>query len=271
MKEHFLHYLGLNENEAKVYMAVLEIGYGIVDEIAKMGDVSRPTAYKILRELVDRGLIAEVAGKPIKFRALPPQQTIGKIFQKKMDELNELTEKLPALMEEFMPQAEKLYKTNTEVLNGKKEITIIKGMKTYIDAIGNLENRVEKSVKIMGKSCPFTKEEIQQVGIECSEVIPANSVQTLFLLESKLIKNPAFMELVEYSQKIGLPHTYKHIANVPIEMAIYDDFAAIVELEEGKKEPLVLMIQNKQMLSSFIITFDSLWKKAKSISLENLS
>jgi len=138
-------------------------------------------------------------------------------------------------------------------------------MKTYIDAIAHLENRVRKCRKIMGKSCPLTKEDVKQVRGECPGVPSAKSAKSQFLLDSKMLKDPVFMELVEYSNELGILYTYRHISKVPIEMVIYDDFAAMVELEEDIKEPLVLLIQNRQMISSFIITFDSLWDRAKPV------
>src|SRR3989344_680504 len=50
--------IGLSDKEAKVYLAVLELGQGTVQEIAKKAFISRPTTHLILEQLGKLGLIS---------------------------------------------------------------------------------------------------------------------------------------------------------------------------------------------------------------------
>ncbi len=52
--------VGLNEKEAKVYLAVLELGRGAVQEIALRSSIKRSTAYVILEGLIKSGLCGTV-------------------------------------------------------------------------------------------------------------------------------------------------------------------------------------------------------------------
>jgi sugar-specific transcriptional regulator TrmB len=55
--------LGLSEKEAKVYLALLQLGPSTPYSIAKKAELKRPTAYVIAEELVEKGLIVHVPGE----------------------------------------------------------------------------------------------------------------------------------------------------------------------------------------------------------------
>src|SRR3989338_2411851 len=53
---------GLSENEAKIYLALLELGKGTVSEITRKANLNRTTGYDVLDGLVAKNL-ASVSGK----------------------------------------------------------------------------------------------------------------------------------------------------------------------------------------------------------------
>ncbi|OGM92595.1 hypothetical protein A2333_01750 [Candidatus Wolfebacteria bacterium RIFOXYB2_FULL_49_7] len=55
-----LQKIGLNEKEAKVYLASLELGEANIQRIAKKAGIKRTTAYDILASLKEKGLISTV-------------------------------------------------------------------------------------------------------------------------------------------------------------------------------------------------------------------
>lgn len=55
--------LGLSEKEAKIYLALLQLGPATPYQIAKKAEIKRPTAYVIAEELVEKGLIVHVPGE----------------------------------------------------------------------------------------------------------------------------------------------------------------------------------------------------------------
>lgn len=58
-----LQNLGLSEKEAKIYIALLQLGPATPYQIAKKAELKRPTAYVIAEELVEKGLIVHVPGE----------------------------------------------------------------------------------------------------------------------------------------------------------------------------------------------------------------
>ena len=53
-----LKHIGLSENEAKVYLAMLELGPSPVLEIAAKAGINRPTAYAQIESLKKMGLVS---------------------------------------------------------------------------------------------------------------------------------------------------------------------------------------------------------------------
>lgn len=69
--------LGLSEKEAKIYLALLQLGPSTPYQIAKKAGLKRPTAYVIAEELVEKGLIVHVPGEtPKKYIARTPDTFI---------------------------------------------------------------------------------------------------------------------------------------------------------------------------------------------------
>lgn len=55
--------LGLSEKEAKIYLALLQLGPATPYQIANKAGIKRPTSYVITEELVEKGLIVHVPGE----------------------------------------------------------------------------------------------------------------------------------------------------------------------------------------------------------------
>jgi sugar-specific transcriptional regulator TrmB len=89
-----LRKLGLKEKEAGVYLAALELGFTSVQNIAKKAEISRPTAYEIIKSLIRRGLIKEirrkgaVKGERAFFAAESPDNLLGllRVQKKELEE-----------------------------------------------------------------------------------------------------------------------------------------------------------------------------------------
>ncbi len=100
-----LQNLGLSENEAKVYLAMLELGPSTMLQIAAKADVNRPTAYVQIERLKKLGLVStQTKGKKQFFIAENPDQLVSVIEEeaKRTEEKKvELTKILPDLASLF--------------------------------------------------------------------------------------------------------------------------------------------------------------------------
>lgn len=95
--------LGLSEKEAKVYVALLELGKASAQAIARRASIVRPTAYVILESLARKGLASKATGSDAKkmlFQAEPPER-LGQYLEQQQREAEDrqrhLLDLLPGL------------------------------------------------------------------------------------------------------------------------------------------------------------------------------
>ncbi|MCB0346941.1 MAG: hypothetical protein KDD66_17615, partial [Bdellovibrionales bacterium] len=95
--------LGLNENEAAVYMASLSTGSSTVMNIAKAAGVKRTTAYTVIESLMSKGLMRiDVKGFKRRFTAEAP------------DKLSSILAERQALFSRILPELTALHKLQGE-------------------------------------------------------------------------------------------------------------------------------------------------------------
>ncbi|MDD5068326.1 MAG: helix-turn-helix domain-containing protein [Candidatus Pacebacteria bacterium] len=89
-----LQTLGLNEKQAKVYMATLALGTSSVKNISTKCELKRPTVYVYLEEMLKSGFIHKITiGKKEYYQALSPKAVENKLeenvssFKKQIHEL----------------------------------------------------------------------------------------------------------------------------------------------------------------------------------------
>lgn len=111
MFENDLKQLGLSDKEAKVYLAVLELGPSTAIQIAQKAEINRPTSYVQIERLMKRGLMSSQArGKKTYFAAESPER-LQELVRKNQLEIAEqskrLTEILPELQDLFASAQER--------------------------------------------------------------------------------------------------------------------------------------------------------------------
>lgn len=87
--------LGLDEDESKVYLAVLELGGSYVSSIAKKARVHRVVCYKVLDDLARKGLVSAFTKNNIKHYAVTSPEIL---VQKQEERLKKAQDLLPELL-----------------------------------------------------------------------------------------------------------------------------------------------------------------------------
>lgn len=94
--------IGLSDNEARVYMAMLELGSASVMEISQKAGINRPTAYVQIESLKEFGLVStQTKGKKQLFIAESPDQ-LEFVLDKKLDEIKQKKEEFQRTIPELL-------------------------------------------------------------------------------------------------------------------------------------------------------------------------
>lgn len=89
-----LQKIGLNEKEAKVYLAALELGPSPVSDIALKAKINRVTTYDILEKLGHKGFVSNYTRKKIKYFSPTDPEIMVKEIKRRTEDL---TKALPDL------------------------------------------------------------------------------------------------------------------------------------------------------------------------------
>lgn len=111
--------LGLSLEEAKVYIAILELGGGYVSTIAKKSGVNRVACYHTLGKLVNRGIINSLEKNNVKYFAV---ENVKVIVDKQKELLKKAEKLLPELGALINKSAYRPKMQYYEGLNGIKNI-----------------------------------------------------------------------------------------------------------------------------------------------------
>jgi sugar-specific transcriptional regulator TrmB len=234
--EKSLEYLGLGEKEAKVYLALLQLGSGSVPKISTKANVKRPTTYLILEELRKKGLVTLVP-KPNKtiYTAQSPRQLLEE--QEEREEI--IREKMPELLAMFNSQKE------------KPKISFYEGEENIVE----LYNKIfeEKEVDIFGSIGALSEEAEKQLERNIALVKKNNTrVRELLEADQKSIRFQSRINSEMIRIKIA-PEQYKF----PTDNLIFGNKIAIFSY---KDTPQAVVIESSDVVATYKSVFEILWK-----------
>lgn len=232
-----LEQLGLNRNEAKIYLVLLELKKSQAGELSKRAQINRTTTYDVLERLIEKGLVTHVIESNRKiFKPTSPKRILINIKEKEK------------IAEEVIPSLYKIFshskkKEESNVYTGKK------GIKSILDDILNYKEYVAfgssgEFLKIMQHDFIIFQKKKKDLKIK-SRIIQSDSAK-----KNKELKKFAYASFKYIPDEFSAPNT----------SIIYGDKLAIIVWAET---PFATVISSKQVANSFRKYFELMWKQAK--------
>jgi HTH-type transcriptional regulator, sugar sensing transcriptional regulator len=263
--------LGLNNYEAKVYLALLEREYLTVNDIAKISHVPQARIYDVLESLMGNGMAILRPGKIKRYHAVEPE-----VFKEK------LIEQLEAKLVEQKQTIEKTILTFKKKFEVRAENPIYDGTSlNYIEIIKDtaaLRKRIIELVKNCKKEILFF---IKPPFITRPKAIQYDPSQNKpFQVEVKapvrtLIEIPTKKEEIElWANRMSISaedaKNTRAIKELPMKMAIYDERIVLLHL----KDPIIpdssyttQIINQPEFARTMKLAFESLWEQAEDSSI----
>jgi sugar-specific transcriptional regulator TrmB len=85
---------GLTVNEAKVYLALLQLNRANARTIAKLSNLPRQEIYRVLPRLEKLGMVEVIIDKPTKFLAISPEEVLSELIRRQQEILTKQISKL---------------------------------------------------------------------------------------------------------------------------------------------------------------------------------
>lgn len=232
--------MGLNEKEASVYLALLELGTATVHLIASKAGIKRPTTYLILDQLQQKGIVSVVPRtKKVLFTAESPEKLLGDLHKKQ--EL--LKGSMPNLLALFNARKEK---PQVQMFEGVEGVKLI--YQKILDSNG---------VLLFGTSREIAKLDNPWLNAFMSKVKEKNLPVKDILSQE--------MEDIDYAKNINRGSTYeiKFLSKevvVPADSAIFDDTIVMFSFR-----PLVfaVTVTSKDICQIMRLMYGMAWRSAE--------
>jgi sugar-specific transcriptional regulator TrmB len=253
-----LNNLGLHPNEAKVYLALLELGQGTVSDISKTAQLNRTTGYDVLERLSLYGLASRTTqgSKKTMYIAEPPHRLKQYLENKKHQ-----AERRLADVGDLLPDLQNLYKKEN-----KPVIKFFEGR----EGIKNiyLHTLEAKSVIYSILDLSVYLPEFDQFGKEyIRERSKLNVKEKALVLKNEKgleFYNTTYRNNKDYQKCTEYRWLEKEFPFIPAaEVNIYDDVVMGVLVKPG--ENTAFEIKNSSFANSLKIIFDMAWDQAKQL------
>ncbi|MFH1439484.1 MAG: helix-turn-helix domain-containing protein [Candidatus Woesearchaeota archaeon] len=239
MYEPILEDLGFSKNEAKAYLALLELGSATAGQVAEKSKVHRTNIYDALERMLERGVVSYTMVSNVKyFQATPPQN----LFRLLKEKEERLTTVLPELL------------LKLQMSENKSEAHIFQGTKAFMDILHNFLNYndpilcygVPKEAPVMLKTqIPHFHKKRLPLKIPMKHIYNHDASERI-----------SFLKSMKYTDAKCLPQKFD--SNVSTNICGDE-----VVISVWTKVPLIIQIKNKTLAESYKNYFNILWEAAK--------
>ena len=232
---------GLDPKEARVYLALLMLGKGTVQEIAQKSPLKRTTIYPILEKLKGRNLIIESKQhKKTYFIPEEPAQLLEKM-KMRVDRFTNSLKLFNDVRNKSFPKPEILFLNGSEGFKRIWQMLFKSGTKEYLILTDPREmlSFVQKGY-ITGK---IIKEKLK-LGIRSRQLIAFSEYAKEIIAKDKSENRVSKM----------LPHIYK----LPFTTIIFGDRVALIS---PSFEDVILIIESETFAKTQKSIFELLWEK----------
>lgn len=237
---------GLNEYEARAYLALTIHGPVTASAISSYTGVASSKIYEILNSMQAKMLIEMFSSKPKKYRAIDPDYILKKIIEERRKSLEALKEKTESFLSKIKPPD-----------NGFHEMLIGRGKETFLHKATEILRRTKSfgySTTFSFSRCCELEEELKKAvkrGVKI-KMLGTGSVDDKFILAK-----------AKWYEKNGAEVRVLPLDTHPV-LGLRDDEEACIRVDNGP-EPEFIWSNNPALISVVKCYFDNLWERARTL------
>ncbi|MEI7621611.1 MAG: helix-turn-helix domain-containing protein [Candidatus Moraniibacteriota bacterium] len=236
--------IGLKNKDAKIYLALLELGNASASQIAKVAKIKRPTTYLILEELKKNGFVSQSAGnKTKKYQAISPEI----ILAKKKTDLKNFAEMIPFLQtlqnKSGMRPKISYFTDNEGILNVYEDLNYAKEA-FYISSYQKINEHFGH------KLAQWTKNyEKNFYKVDAKHLVPNTEAEL-----------PFAQQFAKAGQKVRLLPKEKRFDT---DLVLTENKLSISSLTD--EQPFLVLIESKQLADSLRPIFEIIWEASQEL------
>ncbi|OGG83084.1 hypothetical protein A3I46_01790 [Candidatus Kaiserbacteria bacterium RIFCSPLOWO2_02_FULL_54_13] len=236
--------VGFTNKEAQVYIALLSLGAGTVQQIATLSGLKRPIIYVLLEGLIQRGYVSEIPGKKIRaFQAMEAATVLRRL----QADVTNFIQYLPIFKTlgnrgESRPKIS-YHDTKEGILNVYEEINHDSNpffVTSYVRLNAHFPGIINRWIKAHKKD--FQKK------IRGTHIVPDD--------EGEL---PYARDYLKLNQQVRI---WPALRGARMDFSLYGDKLAISSLGE---KPFVVVVKSVDVVSALRPMFEVVWEDAEDI------
>lgn len=232
---------GLNETEAKIYLASLELGQTSVSRIARKSGIKRTTVYLSLENLTAKGLISTIKKEGRTFYYAEDPRNLERIMTERKERISKLMPELLAF---------------TSLIDKKPEIRYFEGEEGIKEVFMHALSHAKQEMCLMYSESYIADFDEKYF----SEHYVPERLKRKILARTLVPDNERMHALGTNSELRQVKFLPPNLFKIKIEIILYgDDKVAIISF----KEKFALIIESLAIHESFQSIFETLWATAK--------
>jgi len=246
MDKKILEKLGFTNGEVKVFLSLLKIGNATTGPVVDDSGISKSKVYEILERLRKKGLVSQIIENNTKyFQSVNPQRLL-ELYDEKEKELKDLKQDLVKVL----PNLESQFNSKKE----KQEVTVFRGYNgiksIFQDMLNTLKEKQELIVFVAVETPDFLKPFFEEFTKQREK---KKITVKIIVTDPKIVvrtKEAKYTKVKKINPELNTPAVFN----------LYKNKSAILL---WSKDPIGILIENKEITDSFKKYFDVLWKIAK--------
>jgi sugar-specific transcriptional regulator TrmB len=250
MEMQILENIGLTKSEIKVYLALLELGSTSTGPLVDRSGISSSKVYEILERLISKGLVSYVMKGRIKHFETGNPDRILDYMEEKENMIKRQKERIKGILPVLAARRESSrYRHNVTIFRG------LRGLKTVFYEALNLMKPGEE-VHVMG--VPSRSEKVNVFFVNWNRVRARKKVRFKIVFDESArgeaqtkVRNSPISEIRFHPKGMVTPASINLFRG-----------RTVIFPAETEQEPMLIVIDSKEIADSFEAQFQSLWRQA---------
>ena len=264
-----LRKLGLNNYEAKGYLALMERKSLTATQISVVSGIPRTKVYDVTESLMKKGLCSLVPGRINKYRASEVDAAVDKLLEANQRTFVERREQIREAGGNIKEQLSKIFYEMSENVDPFDYIEIIKEPNLIQKRFMQLVEGAEKEIIVFAKG-PYTgqtshQEKTEELIEQEKDVLKHGiSGRCIYEIPADEDEKKWFFKAVE--QAVNTGEEARVIDELPMKMAVFDTKIVLLALEDPiSRRPsfTTQVIEHRSLAKGLTILFETLWAQAE--------
>lgn len=250
--------LGLTGYEGRAYLALVGREAGTASEVARLAGLPRQRVYDVLESLLEKGLVTARPGRVIKYRAVAPDEAVGRLVAAQQQRLRHLEASGAGIVAALAP----LFHSGRQNSNPLDYIEVLREPGAIATRFDQLQAQVRREILVFNRPPYATVPQENVAGLTLARQGMARG-----LYEFSLFDDPAAAAGVYHFIEEG--EQARFVPELPLKLVIIDEEIVMFGMEDriASQNDLTIMVVEHPALASVLKTaFDAYW--ARGVSYE---